>query len=238
MFAAIVSLGMFFVFAIGDDGLRISSGKTTYGKAERAVDTTTTPARRRSMGAGSRAGQTTRKVVATPSKLQRVSERSRASDTITALMGVIALGLGLVAATLPRLRSIEIQGVKLGLADGEEIQEEMAQAAAKVAERAAVALPAEAIDEGALTELLASGAFNATYAARPIEVIETEAMAQWAHAAVAETGRRARARRIEAALSDRDSTQARLSEAEIEAIVEETRPQQGNVVIRRVLGDD
>jgi hypothetical protein len=147
-------------------------------------------------------------------------------------MGVIGLGLGLIAATLPRLRSIEIQGIKLGLSDQAEQQvtEQGAQAGAKVAKAAIHALPAEAATDTELLERFSTFTLARAFAeggevpVLEIPLLDADEVAQWTHRAIVETTRRARAKQLEAALAGADPTEARLSEDEVDAIVERTRP--------------
>lgn len=240
--AAIVSFGMFIVLAIGEDGLRLSSVKTTStaktgGKAGQAITRTTTtktpvskvakpPSSNAAKAAAAKAARTTKtdvkSVVVTPRTRVKVADQTRPSDTITGLMGGLALAFFLVGATLPRLRSLEFQGLKLGLAGGDEDEQEAAGVAAgKVAEAAAKAVPSPK-----LRELVGDDVFTATYARRPdVVLLEDDAPVQeWAQAAVAETMRAARAAKFEAALAGGDPAEATLSEAEIDAIVKDTRP--------------
>jgi len=245
--AAIVSFGMFIVLAIGEDGLRLSSVKTTStaktgGKAGQAITRTTTtktPVSKvakppssnaakaaAAKAAAAKAARTTKtdvkSVVVTPRTRVKVADQTRPSDTITGLMGGLALAFFLVGATLPRLRSLEFQGLKLGLAGGDEDEQEAAGVAAgKVAEAAAKAVPSPK-----LRELVGDDVFTATYARRPdVVLLEDDAPVQeWAQAAVAETMRAARAAKFEAALAGGDPAEATLSEAEIDAIVKDTRP--------------
>lgn len=226
--AAMITFGLFVEFAIGDDGLRGSTAKTTFSSktggpaGQAAKTTTTTETRARPRRAGQTDTTTVRTVVVRPRKLRRVAEQSRSSDTITGLMGGIALALALVAATLPRLRSLEFQGLKLGLAgDDPEAEKNAGVAAGKVADAVAKTVPARRV-----RPVVGDAVVTALVRAPNVVVLEDDAdVEEWAQAAVAETLRRTREAKFDAALAGRDLAEAALSEAEIDAIVDRTRPE-------------
>jgi hypothetical protein len=200
---AIAAFILFFLVAIADTGMREKAivtsltAKTGDQKAGSKVTREVTLQSPGSAGTGADSAGQRKEVTtteATPRMLSRKIETERPSDTIITLMGAAALGLALAAATLPRLKSLEFQGFGLVLKDAESDAE--AAAAAKQVVQAAIAQ----------------------------QTMAPATAAQWAEAAVSQTMRKAQAARLAAALTGDDPTEAKLSDADVRAIVQDTRP--------------